>query len=111
MSLSRVTDARHFFEELCPNVLEARADAAQRIGGSMAFVVEGDNGGSWRIDLAKAEVVAGRSDADVVLRIGDDDFRALLKGSLDVDRAVREGRCSIEGDKGRLSLLSIIMRP
>lgn len=111
MSLSRVTDAKHFFEELCPRVLETRADAARRLGGSFAFVVEGEGGGTWRIDLAEAGVTAGDADAEVVMRLGIDELRALLKGSLDLDRAVREGRCAIEGDAGRLSLLSIILRP
>jgi hypothetical protein len=103
-----LTDVRHFFEVVCPRVLAARRDAAATFGGSFAFVVGDD---AWRIDLASAEVKAGDTKADVVVETGSAELAALLKGSLDVPRARREGRFTISGDAERLVHLSLVLRP
>jgi hypothetical protein len=103
-----LTNPRHFFEVVCPRVLEARRETAAAFGGSFAFLV-GEN--AWRIDLGRAEVSPNVREADVVIKMGTTELTELLKGSLDVAKARREGRFTISGDAERLAHLSIILRP
>ena len=48
-----VTTPREVFEQRMPKTLEAKPDLASKINASYKFVLSGDNGGTWVVDLTQ----------------------------------------------------------
>jgi hypothetical protein len=104
--------ASHFFESICPRVLTSRRAALARLGGSYAFALTGEAGGHWRLDLAAGTVERdSAAPVDVSLELSAADFVKLLKGTLDVERALKTGDLKLTGDRARLKNLSIAFLP
>lgn len=75
---------------------------------AVAFVVEGEGGGSWylRRDARAARIVPEPAEGvDARLRCSVDDFHALIDGSLDGRDGFLNGRLHIEGDVGLILAL------
>jgi hypothetical protein len=92
------TDARYFFETVCPAVLESAPDADRASGGRVAFRVHGERGGDFVVDLARAAIDAEVTRHDVFLELSQTDFGQLMTGALDFDGAVAGGRVRFRGD-------------
>lgn len=69
-----------FFGHVLPTVLVDAPDERTSSGGRYCFVVEGDGGGTWTVDLAARSVVPIRAAADVTLTLSTSACAALLKG-------------------------------
>jgi predicted lipid carrier protein YhbT len=102
-------DPRRFFEEVVAGALATRKQAGERLGGSV--LVEVDDVGAWRIDLGRAVVEANTERADAAIKVNAADLEALIRGKLDVERAVKDRRLLLDGDPAALQRLSILLRP
>ncbi|MFO0553416.1 MAG: SCP2 sterol-binding domain-containing protein [Polyangiaceae bacterium] len=73
-------DIKNLFDKEIPAALEKNADAAKEIGAKYQFVINGDGGGEWFIDLTASgpKAVGGNpGGADCTLTISTDDFQKL----------------------------------
>jgi hypothetical protein len=101
-----------FFQDVCPKVLAVHAATCERLGGSYAFSLTGDGGGSWTLDYDARVVHDGAlAKAGVELAMSARDFGLWLKGALDVKDAARTERIKIRGDQKLLKNLAAVMAP
>jgi len=73
-------DIKDLFNNKIPAALDKNADAAKEIGAKYQFIVTGDDGGEWFIDLTPTgpKAQAGNpGGADCTLTISSDDFQKL----------------------------------
>ncbi|MFO0722437.1 MAG: SCP2 sterol-binding domain-containing protein [Myxococcota bacterium] len=88
-----------FFERLCPAILATHAEVSRRLGGRIAFRVLGERGGDWLLDLDAAEVRRGIDRrVDLMLELRSEDFLSLMRGALDLSKALAAGRVRYDGD-------------
>lgn len=73
-------DIKNLFDNEIPAALAKNADAAKEINAKYQFVITGDGGGEWFIDLTPAgpSAKAGNpGNADCTLTVSADDFQKL----------------------------------
>ncbi len=88
------------FEELKQRVAD-RPQLVDEVAGIFQFDVEGEDGGSWVVDLKNppGEVRSGASDeADCVIAVGRDDFVGIFAGNVDPQMAFMMGRIKVAGN-------------
>lgn len=101
-----------FFNDLVPKILEAQKAACQTLGGTYGVQLFGENGGAWTLDYANATLHSGVLDSvDFYLEMKAADFASLMKGTLDVVKAAKEGRVSFEGDPQAFNNLAAVLQP
>ncbi|MDI1449475.1 SCP2 sterol-binding domain-containing protein [Polyangium sp. 6x1] len=71
-------DIQKLFNEEVPAKLAKNPDGAKAIGGKIQFVVSGEGGGEWFLDLTAPSSQAGNpGGADVTIKIAATDFQKL----------------------------------
>ena len=96
-------DAKTYFETQLPGNLAKDPDGARSVDAIYQFVIDGDNGGTWVVNLTQDSdwVSAGPSDdAQCTITMEEDDFLALVSGDLPGMQAFMMGKLKIEGDMG-----------
>lgn len=98
------------FEKLLPAALEVRPELA-RVGTALRFVVTGDGGGTWTVDLTRepGRVVAGDGGAagsEITVSVAD--LAAILAGTVHPVQPFREGRASLKGAVPLASLQALL---
>lgn len=90
-----------FFEVELPRLF-AQGSARTKAHASVIFEIDGEAGGRWQLTLGHPPQVAAvpplEGAADLLIRMPASLFPAFLGGSIDVERAVREGQLSLAGD-------------
>jgi putative sterol carrier protein len=97
-----VTSAKEIFETQLPGRLKDHPDLIQKINASYKFIVNGDEGGSWLVDLTKEGGVVCESEADAActITIKDQDLVNMVNGDLNPQMAFMTGKLKIKGDMG-----------
>ena len=75
-------DIQNLFNEKIPGAIARNPDAAKEIGAKYQFVINGDGGGEWFIDLTASGPSAAAGNpggADCTLTITADDFQKLFE--------------------------------
>ncbi len=81
--------------------IERRKDEAAKIGAHYKFVLEGDGGGTWMLNLKdEISVEEGDGDAECTVKMGATDFVDLLEGRATAQELFFAGKLQIEGDLG-----------
>ena len=78
----QISNAAEFFDAIGARLdsdPKARA-ALQEIGATYQFVLNGDGGGSWSLNLAQATVRAGADAADCTVEMAARDFVGMVNG-------------------------------
>ena len=100
-----------FFLAKAEQLREAN-DALDGINAVYQFILSGDDGGSWVIDLASEskEVRSGEEEsAQCVISMTAPDFMSMIQGSLNPQMAFMTGKLRVKGDMGlALKLQSIL---
>jgi len=87
-----------FMDDLAARI-KGNPDRAKQISGIFEFVLEGDDGGTWSLDLNEAKVTAGPNEGmDVRIRMKDSDFLDILSGKLNEMAAFTQGKLKVEGN-------------
>ena len=113
MSVSNAVD---FFTTHLPERLKTRSELIEKINTIYKFIVTGDSGGTWLVDLTKQggavskEDSAIQSDAKCTITVAEKDFVDLVNGKLNPQMAFMMGKLKIAGDMGlALKLGSILV--
>jgi putative sterol carrier protein len=74
-------DIKKFFNEEVPAKIAANPDGAKSVGGTYQFVIIGEDGGEWFIDVKdKPSCVAGNpGGAECTLTLASEDFQKLME--------------------------------
>ena len=96
--------------------LRERPVPASIAGSAFAFVLTGEAGGAWTVDLSQtpARVLSGSDAASCVLTLAASDFAGIVTGRLNPALAFQEGKLRLAGaaDPGMLrDLLALLLTP
>jgi len=87
--------AKDILETEIPNLLKSKPDLAKEINAVLHFVVTGDNGGTWTVDLTKADgwVQAGaQGTPKMTITVSNDDFVKIRQKQLNAQMAAMSGK-------------------
>ena len=93
-------DSAMIFDRMAQRIA-ADSTMAGKVNALFQFVINGEPGGSWVVDLKNApgEVRTGTTEgADCTVTMADDDFVALATGSLNPMAAFAQGKVKIDGN-------------
>lgn len=81
--------------------LRANPEAVKEIGAIYKFVLSGEDGGTWLIDLkGMGDIVEGDGEADCVIRMTAEDYIEMREGRADPQQLFFAQRLQVEGDLG-----------
>jgi putative sterol carrier protein len=106
--MAYTTTAREFFDNVFPALLKG-SSAFSKVGGSISFNIEGDEGGSWYVNLDAGTVGHDDSPTDLIVRAQARDFMALVEGRMSPSDGLLTERLHVAGDMGRLSRLMSVL--
>jgi len=87
-------------------------ERAKKIGGVYEFVLDGDGGGTWHLDLNVPEVKVGAAPKmNVRIRMKASDFIALAEGRLNPMMAFTKGQLKVEGNVAMALKLQALLSP
>lgn len=107
-----MTTPKSFFEEKLPSNLAKDPSGTASIDAIYQFNVDGDDGGTWVVDLTKDAdwVSSGASDdAQCTINIAGSDLVDIVEGRLNGMQAFMMGKLKIEGDMGLAMKLGNIL--
>jgi sterol carrier protein 2 len=88
-----------FFTVTLAERMAGNPDRAKKIGGVFEFVLDGDNGGTWTLDLNAPTVVAGKAEKmNVRIRMKAENFLAIVAGTMNEMQAFTQGLLKVEGN-------------
>jgi putative sterol carrier protein len=94
--------------------IAGRQDLLTSIGAVFKFVLEGDGGGTYLLDLKQnLSVVTGDGAASCTIRMGANDFVDLFEGRANAQALFFAGKLRVEGDMGlalKLQTLTDILK-
>jgi protein-tyrosine sulfotransferase len=95
----RGADLRWLFETHLQEQLRSRPEAVGLAGSSYRFDIEGEDGGSWLVDLeeGEAKVSAEGGEATCAIHVSADDLLAIARGTLNPVTALHERRLRLQG--------------
>lgn len=81
--------------------IEQNSDAAKAIGAVYKFVLEGEGGGTYVMDLKDdPKVTEGEAEAPCTIRMAASDWVEMLEGRANGQQLFFTGKLKIEGDMG-----------
>jgi putative sterol carrier protein len=81
--------------------IEEHKDAAKQIGATYKFVLDGDGGGTWVMNLKDDPgVTEGDSDAQCTIKMAASDYVDMIEGKANGQQLFFSGKLKIEGDMG-----------
>ena len=93
-------DAKTWFSEKLPKILEKHPERGKEIDANFMFVITGDAGGKWFVDL-KAEppaVSEGEGEADCTIEMEDSDFEEMTADFQIAMQLYFQGKLKVSGD-------------
>ncbi len=93
--------ASQIFSEDLPNKLNSNADDVSGVDAVYQFNIDGDNGGTWTVDLTKDSDFVSEGEADdpdCVVSMKESDFVDMYSGKLPGPQAFMMGKLKIQGD-------------
>lgn len=90
------------FEEHVPNRLKEKPEVGQKINSTYKFVVSGDAGGTWFVDLTVpgGAITTEDKEAKCTVTITDENLVAIVNGKLNPQMAFMSGKLKVAGDMG-----------
>lgn len=90
------------FEKQIPNRLKDKPDLIDKINSTYKFVVSGDSGGTWVVDLTQpgGRIAQEDTDAACTITVIDTDLIDIVNGKLNAQMAFMSGKLKVAGDMG-----------
>ncbi len=106
-----VESAREVFETHMPHRFQDKPDSISGIKASYKFVLSGDNGGTWVVDLTGAAPTIREEDtaAQCTITMAAKDLVSVVNGSMNPQMAFMTGKLKVAGDMGLALKLSNIL--
>jgi len=97
-----VETPKDIFETQIPSRLKDKPDLVEKINSSYKFVVSGDGGGTWVVDLTEpgGKISAEDKDAACTITIVGTDLVDIVNGKLNAQMAFMSGKLKVAGDMG-----------
>ncbi|MEW6776089.1 MAG: SCP2 sterol-binding domain-containing protein [Bdellovibrionota bacterium] len=93
------TDPKQIFDDRIAAGIKANIERAKTVDAVYKFVLTGDKGGTWLVNLKdKPGVSLGDGDAGCTITMEAADFLAMNNGELDPQQAFMAGKMMITGD-------------
>ncbi|HLV19337.1 MAG TPA: SCP2 sterol-binding domain-containing protein [Polyangiaceae bacterium] len=81
--------------------IQAKQDEARQVGAVYKFVLEGDGGGTWIMNLRdNVGVTEGEGEAQCTIKMNASDYVEMMEGRTTGQQLFFSGRLKIEGDMG-----------
>ena len=81
--------------------IEANQEGAKQIGATYKFVLDGEGGGTWVMNLKdNPGVTEGDSEAQCTIKMAASDYVDMLEGKANGQQLFFSGKLKIEGDMG-----------
>ena len=97
-----VDSVQQVFDSYLPDRLKSKTDLVEKINSTYKFVVSGDGGGTWLVDLTVAggKITAADGEAACTITIADTDLVDVVNGKLNGQMAFMSGKLKVAGDMG-----------
>lgn len=104
------SELSRLFQERLPRRALENLDLVAAIDATFQFIVEGDGGGAWVVDLRNGgcRVRQGTAEAEYTLSLSADDMLDIVHGRLNAMSAGMEGRIKVSGEPGLDDLQRLI---
>lgn len=95
-----VESPAQLFEEHVPNRLKEKPELVEKINSSYKFLVSGDAGGTWFVDLTTpgGAITQEDKEAKCTVTITDENLVAIVNGKLNAQMAFMSGKLKVAGD-------------
>ena len=87
--------SKDILETEIPNVLKQKPELGKDINAVIHFNVTGDNGGTWTLDLTKAEdwvSTGANGEPKMTITVSNDDFVKIRQKTLNAQMAAMQGK-------------------
>lgn len=90
------------FSVYLPERLARKPEIAAQVGAAYRFVITGDNGGSWWVDLREGQgrIYPSEAEAPCTITLAATDFVSLIEGKTNPQMAFLSGKLKVAGDLG-----------
>jgi putative sterol carrier protein len=95
-----IESAKELFEDYMPKRLESKPELVEKVNASYKFVVTGDNGGTWVVDLTVpgGTVKEEDTEANCTITVDSGDLVDIVSGKLNGQMAFMTGKLKVAGD-------------
>ena len=106
-----IESAKDLFENYMPKRLEAKPELVEKVNASYKFVVTGDKGGTWTVDLTVpgGSVKEDDSDANCTITVDSNDLVDIVTGKLNGQMAFMTGKLKVAGDMALAMKLGTVL--
>jgi len=97
---NQVENIGDVFTKYIPSQMQRRKQVLQSVSGIVKFLVKGDHGGVWQVDLTTTagQIKAEDGWADCTLTVASDDLLKMANGELNPGECFLQARLKVEGN-------------